>query len=157
LDVLVHSAGNVALGAVESAPVAELDRQYRVNLRAPYVLTQTCLPLLRAAGGQIVFVNSGAGLHARPQWSQYAMTKHGLKALADSLREEVKPAGIRVMSVFPGRTATPMQESVHRIEGKEYHAGDFLQPEDVASQVAAAVGLPRTADVTDLILRPGRS
>jgi NAD(P)-dependent dehydrogenase (short-subunit alcohol dehydrogenase family) len=157
LDVLIHGAGDVALGRVESAPVSDLDRQYRINTRAPYVLTQRCLPLLRACGGQVVFVNSGAGLNARPEWGQYAMTKHALKALADSLREEVKPFGIRVMSVFPGRTATPMQEEVHRLEGREYDPRVFLQPQDIASQVVAGIDLARTADVTDLILRPARS
>src|SRR5688572_14909891 len=62
LDVLVHSAGIVALGPVRTMPVAELDRQYRVNVRAPFVLTQALLPLLEASRGQIVFVNSSAGL-----------------------------------------------------------------------------------------------
>jgi NADP-dependent 3-hydroxy acid dehydrogenase YdfG len=155
LDVLVHSAGAVALGPVSSAPVADLDTQYRVNLRAPYVLTQLCLPLLREAGGQIVFVNSSAGVaRAREGVSQYSATKHALRALADSVRDEVNSDGIRVLSVFPGRTATPMQELVHGFEGREYRPEKLMQPEDVAAAVVAAVALPRSAEVTELDLRP---
>jgi NAD(P)-dependent dehydrogenase (short-subunit alcohol dehydrogenase family) len=154
LDVLVHAAGAVALAPVESAAIDDLDRQYRVNVRVPYRLTQRLLPPLRAARGQIVFVNSGAGLHARAGWSQYAITKHGLRALADSLREELGPAGVRVISVFPGRTATPMQEAVHRMEGRPYDPARFLQPDDVASLVLSALLLPDTASVTDLSIRP---
>ena len=154
LDALVHAAGAVSLGKVVEAPIRDLDLQYRVNVRVPYLLTQRLLPLLEDARGQIVFVNSGAGQHARPGWSQYAITKHGLRALADSLRDEVADRGVRVLSVYPGRTATPMQEEVHRLEGREYDPGRFLDPVDVAAQVVAALRLPARATVTDLSVRP---
>lgn len=154
LDVLVHSAGVFALGPVETAPVEDLDRQYQVNLRAPYVLTQALLPLLRERRGQVVFVNSSAGLAAAPNVSQYAVTKFGLKALADSLRGEVNASGIRVLSVFPGRTATPMGQAVHALEGKSYDGGRLVQPEDVAMAVVEALLLPATAEITDLVIRP---
>jgi short-subunit dehydrogenase len=156
LDVLVHSAGAVALGPVRSMPVAELDRQYRVNLRAPFVLTQALLPLLEASRGQIVFVNSSAGLDARAGVSAYAASKHALKALADSVRHEVHAAGVRVLSVYPGRTATPMQQAVRRMEGKAFLAESCLQPEDVAATILAALTLPATAEVKDISMRPLR-
>jgi NADP-dependent 3-hydroxy acid dehydrogenase YdfG len=155
LDLLVHSAGAFALGPISGAPVEDLDAQYRVNVRAPYLLTQLCLPMLRAARGQIVFVNSSAGVaRARSGVSQYAATKHALRALADSVRDEVNPDGVRVLSVFPGRTATPMQALVHELEGREYRPGELLQPEDVAAAVAAAVALPSSAEVTEIDVRP---
>jgi NADP-dependent 3-hydroxy acid dehydrogenase YdfG len=164
LDVLVHSAGAAALGCVASAPVDALDDMYRLNLRAPYLLTQRLLPLLRRARGQVVFVNSSAGLHASAGMSQYAATKHALKALADSLRCEVNEDGIRVLSVYPGRTASPMQERLHSLQSQHsqhsqhkpgaYRAEDLLQPDDVAAVVVQALGLPRTAEVTDLHVRP---
>ncbi|AEB11299.1 SDR family oxidoreductase [Marinithermus hydrothermalis] len=154
VDVLVHSAGVVALGPVATAPVEKLDWQYRVNLRAPFALTQALLPALERARGQVVFINSGAGLRANAGWSQYAATKHGLKALADALRAEVAPRGVRVISVYPGRTATPMQAEVHRAEGRAYHPERFVQPEDVALEVLAALSLPARAVVTDLSIRP---
>ncbi len=154
VDVLVHSAGAFHAGPIESTPVAELDRLYRLNLRAPYLLTQALLPSLRARQGQVVFVNSSVtgGATVGP----YAASKHGLTAIADSLREEVNRDGVRVLSVFPGRTASAMQAEVHHFEGRPYHAERMLQPEDVAASIVHALSLPRTAEVTDLHLRPMR-
>lgn len=154
LDVLVHAAGTIAVGPVERTPVATLDEQYRVNLRAPYLLTHVLLPVLRASGGQVVFVNSTAGLTAHAGVAHYAATKSGLRGLADGLRAEVNGDGVRVLSVYPGRTATPMQAAVHAAEGREYHPERLLQPEDVAAVVVQALLLPRTAEVTDLTVRP---
>lgn len=154
LGVLVHSAGVVALGPVASLDVATFDQHYRLNLRAPYLLTQRLLPQVLAAEGQIVFVNSGAGLNARGGWSQYAASKHGLKALADSLRDEVKGRGVRVVSIYPGRTASPMQQQVREMEGQRYDAAEFIQPDDVAQLLVSALTLPRSAEVTDLTVRP---
>jgi NADP-dependent 3-hydroxy acid dehydrogenase YdfG len=101
-----------------------------------------------------VFVNSSVGLNARANVGQYAATKHALKALADSLRDEVNADAVRVLSVFLGRTATPMQASVHEMEGKEYHPERLLLPEDVAAVVINALSLPRSAEVTDINIRP---
>ena len=154
VDVLVHSAGTISLGELETASVHDLDRQYAANVRAPYLLTQALLPALRAREGQIVFINSTAGLAARANVAQYAATKHALKALADSLRDEVNPQGIRVTSVYPGRTATPLQAEVHALEGKPYAPERLMQPEDVASVVLNALVLPRGAELTDVMVRP---
>jgi NADP-dependent 3-hydroxy acid dehydrogenase YdfG len=153
LDVLVHAAGVIAIGPVESAPVADFDLQWRTNVRAPYLLTQVLLPQVVASRGQIVFVNSSAGRHAAGNVAQYAATKHALKAVADSLREEVNPLGLRVLSVYAGRTATPMQASLHRLEGRNYAGERLLQPEDVAEAVLGSLTLARTAEVTDLHIR----
>lgn len=109
---------------------------------------------MRSCKGQIVFINSSAGLNARADVGQYAATKHALKAIADSLREEVNADGVRVLSMFLGRTATPMQDAVHKMEGKEYHPECLIQPEDVAAVVVNALSLPRTAEVTDIHIRP---
>jgi NADP-dependent 3-hydroxy acid dehydrogenase YdfG len=81
-------------------------------------------------------------------------TQHALKALADSLREEVNAEGLRVLSVFLGRTATPMRMAIHRMENRTYHPESLLQPEDVAAVVMIALSLPRTAEVTDIHIRP---
>jgi short-subunit dehydrogenase len=156
VDVLVHSAGAHAMGPLASAPVEQLDAQYQVNVRAPYVLTQALLPKLRAARGQIVFINSSAGLVASPNAGQYAASKFALKAIADSLRAEVNRDGIRVLTVYPGRTASPMQAAIHEAEGKPYHSDLLAQPEDIAALVISALALPPTAEVTDLCVRPMR-
>lgn len=154
LDVLIHSASVISMGKLEHASVDDLDRQYRTNVRAPYLLTQALLPMLKSRGGQVVFINSSAGLNAKPEWSQYAATKHALKAIADSLRAEVNRDGIRVLSVYPGRTATPMQEAVHKMEGKAYHPERFMLAKDVSTVIINALTLPRSAEVTDIHIRP---
>ncbi|MGO9573306.1 MAG: SDR family oxidoreductase, partial [Terriglobales bacterium] len=113
LDILIHCAGVIYQDTMELARIEDLDLQYATNVRAPYRLTQQLLPLLTTARGQIVFINSSAGLAAkRPEVGQYGATKHALKAIADSLREEVNPKGIRVLTLYLGRTATPMQEAL---------------------------------------------
>jgi NADP-dependent 3-hydroxy acid dehydrogenase YdfG len=154
VDILVHSAGVFALDPMDRASVADFDWQYQTNVRAPYVLTKALLPMLRQHHGQVVFINSSAGLTARATVGQYAATKHALKAIADSLREEVNADGLRVLSVFVGRTATPMQAAIHELEGKAYHPDRLLQPTDVAAVVINALSLPRTAEVTDIHIRP---
>jgi len=157
LDILIHCAGVIHPNQMERARVEDLDLQYATNVRAPYLLTQSVLRLLEVAGGQVVFINSSAGLSARrPGIGQYAATKHALKALADSLREEVNPKGIRVLTLYLGRTATPMQEALLQQEGREYSPGTLLQPEDVASVVVHTLMLPPTAEVTDISIRPMR-
>jgi NADP-dependent 3-hydroxy acid dehydrogenase YdfG len=154
VDVLVHSAGAWSFGDLQTASVRDLDQQYATNVRAPYLLTQALLPALRANRGQIVFINSTAALAARANVAQYAATKHALKAIADSLREEINPYGVRVASVYPGRTATPLQAKIHAIEGKPYAPGRLMQPEDVATVVVNALTLPRSMEVTDVMVRP---
>ena len=154
LDVLLHSAGVISHASVEQSSVGDFDAQYAANLRAPYALTQTMLSLLKSTRGQIVFINSSAGLAARPNAGQFCATQHALKALADSLRAEVNGDGIRVLSVYPGRTATSRQAALYAKTGAEYRPELLLQPEDIASVVLNAITLPRTAEVTDITIRP---
>jgi len=154
LDSLVHAAGVVELGAVSELSTKAWQEQVAVNLVAPAVLTRLALPALRAAAGTVVFVNSGAGLTAHADWSAYAATKHGLRALADSLRAEEARHGVRVTTVYPGRTATPMQEKVHAQEGKEYDADAWIEPRTVVEAILHVLDLPGDATLTDLMLRP---
>jgi NAD(P)-dependent dehydrogenase (short-subunit alcohol dehydrogenase family) len=154
IDMLVHSAGAFLYGEWDSISLEDFDLLYKTNLRAPVLLTQAFLPLLRIGRGQIVFINSSAGRAARAKVGAYSATKFGLCAFAESLREEVNPAGIRVISVYPGRTATPMQELVCRLEGIEYRPEQYLRPADVATAVINAIGLNRGAELTDLYIRP---
>lgn len=156
IDVLVHAAGALRLGNIEVAGWNDLDELYRVNLRAPVLLTKAFLPLLKESNGEIVFVNSSAGLAARAENGLYGATKHALRSIADSIRDHVNPYGIRVISVFPGRTDTPMQEAVLRFEGRDHVSAELLQPSDVAEMIVAALHLPRTAEVTEVMLRPMR-
>ena len=155
VDGIVHAAGIVELGTVEELPVSAWTAQLAVNLVAPAELTRLLLPRVRAARGQVLFVNSGAGLTAHPEWSAYAASKHGLRALADALRGEESSHGVRVTSVYPGRTATPMQEKVHAQEGAAYDPSRFIDAESVAAVVLAALDATPDATLTDITVRPG--
>ncbi len=155
LDSLLHVAGAVDLAAVADQSVARLREQLDVNLVSPAVLTRACLPAVRSARGLVLFVNSGAGLVANPTWSAYAASKFGLRALADALRGEEREHGVRVTTVFPGRTATPMQQKVHDQEGQDYDASHWIQPWSVASTILHVLDLPRDATISDVTVQPG--
>lgn len=154
IDVLVHSSGVYSMGTMQTASIQDLDLQYRANVRAPYLLTQTLLPMLIASRGQIVFINSSVIMRTGALVGQFAATQHALKAIADSLREEVNQHEVRVLSVFPGRTATPRQAIIHQLEGKAYNPERLMQPEDVAILVMNALTLPETTEVTEIKMRP---
>ena len=150
----MHSAAIIRMGTLADAPAEDFDLLYRTNLLGPYLLTQALLPLIRQRKGEIVFINSSVGLSARANIGQYAATKHALRAIADSLRDEVNSDGVRVLSVFPGGTSSPTQEKIHAIEKRPYRPDRLLQPEDIASVVLNALCLPRTAEVTEIKIRP---
>ncbi|MBT2524158.1 SDR family oxidoreductase [Streptomyces flavidovirens] len=156
VDSLLHIAGVVDLGRIADLGTKTWHSQLNVNLVSPAELTRLFLPQLRQDKGHVVFVNSGAGLAAHAEWGPYAASKHGLKALADALREEEHANGVRVTSVYPGRTASAMQEKVHQQEGKKYDPSRWIDPESVATTILMALDLPRDAEVNDLSVRPGR-
>lgn len=153
---LIHCAGAVELGRVADFDADHWHHQLQVNLVAPAALTAGLLPGLQAAGGRVVFVNSTAGLTANATWGAYAASKAGLRALADSLRAEQAAHGVRVTSVFPSRTATPMQAAVHEMEGRDYDPAEFMSPESVAAQLVAVALGPADAVVTEIVMRPFR-
>lgn len=154
VDSLLHIAGVVDLGPVADTHVSAWENQLAVNLVGPAELTRLLLPQLRQARGQVLFVNSGAGLRTAPDWAAYSASKHGLKALADGLRAEEAQHGIRVGSIYPGRTATPMQERVFQQEGRSYETEGLIDPESVATSILTMLDLPRDASITDLSIRP---
>jgi short-subunit dehydrogenase len=154
LTALVHAAGEYL-----AEPFAEVSSEafahvLSVNLQAPAVLTRALLIPLSAAPGDLVFINSSVVGQQRAGISAYAASKAGLAALADSLRQELNPRGVRVLSVFLGATATPLQERLQARSGRAYRPEALLAPEDVAQTVRAALELPRRAELTELHLRP---
>jgi NADP-dependent 3-hydroxy acid dehydrogenase YdfG len=153
IDILVHCAGDISHGKVIDTPLSVLDRLYATNVRGPMLLTQMMLAFLKKPRGQIVFINSSAGLSSRPEAGYYSAMQHAFKALADSLRQEVNSEAIRVLSIYPGRTATPRTNALHAREGRPYHADLLLQPEDIAKLVLNSITLPWTAEVTDISIR----
>lgn len=154
LDILVHAAGIYEKGDLGKSSIHVLDDQYRVNVRAPYQLTQVLLPKIAERRGDVIFVNSTQGLSASEGIGQYAATQHAMKAVADSLRAEVNTVGIRVTLLHLGRTASEMQERIFAAEERPYTPETLVQPEDVAVIVVAAVTLPRRAQITTLTIWP---
>ena len=160
LDHLVHSAGGYVRAPLAESSVADFDALYAANVRAPVALTQALLPALVAASGNriadVVVVNSSQGIRATGGTSQYAATQHAMRAVADSLREEVNADGIRVCTIHLGRTATPLQEAIYAMEGRVYRPEVLMQPEDVAQVVVGVLALPPTAEVTEIHLRQAK-
>ncbi|WP_067561459.1 SDR family NAD(P)-dependent oxidoreductase [Halofilum ochraceum] len=154
LDLLINCAGAYARGGIEELTGERFDALYQTNVRGPLVLTQALLPALKASRGDIVFMNSSAIFGSGAGVGGYASTRHALKGLTDALRSEVNADGVRVLSVYPGRTNTPLQEAIFAAEGRDYDPARLLQPEDVVSTVLHCIDLPETAEVTELQIRP---
>jgi NADP-dependent 3-hydroxy acid dehydrogenase YdfG len=154
VSVLVHSAGLYVRGAHADRTADEYARAFAANVSGPMQLTRRLLPDLKKTQGQVVFVNSTQGLTPSANVGMFAATQHALRAMADTLRDEVNGDGIRVLSIYPGRTATPRQERIFQMEGRAYAPERLLQPEDIATMIVAALKLPRTAEVTNLTIRP---
>jgi NADP-dependent 3-hydroxy acid dehydrogenase YdfG len=155
VDILVHSAGVITTAPLESAALVDFDAHYAANVRGPYELTQNVLPALKASRGHVIFVNSSITRATQlAERGQYAAMQQAMKAIADSLRDEVNEHGVRVTSVFPGTTATPRQQLLHETAGRDYRPERLLQPDDVADAIVAALVAKSTAEVTDIYLRP---
>ena len=150
LDALVLSSGTY-----ERSDNAETFRQQiATNVLGPYALIQRLRPVLLQSQGQIVFINSSQALRAGAMVGQYAATMHAAKAVADSLRDEVNEQGVRVMTLYLGRTAGERQKRIFELEGRSYPPEALIQPADVARIVVYLLQMPKTAEVTDIIMRP---
>lgn len=152
LDVLVHNAGVAYPGRVDESNADQWRATFEVNVVGAVALTLALLPALRSAGGQVVFVNSGAGIKASPGLASYSASKFALRSFADSLRAD-EPS-LRVTSVHPGRIDTEMQRDLIAYEERDYVPEQFLSPETVAAVIAQAVNAPDDAHVHEIVVRP---
>ncbi|WP_222148408.1 SDR family NAD(P)-dependent oxidoreductase [Gluconacetobacter entanii] len=154
LDILIHSAGMFDAGKLADITPDIRRLLHAVNVHAPIHLSELLLPALRTARGQIVFINSTASLGARVTQDAYAASKHELTQEIAYFRERNRGSGIRILNVYPGRTATPMQSEVLRHEGRPGADIALLQPEDIAAIIMDCLSVPRRAEVTDIVIRP---
>lgn len=152
LDVLVHNAGVAFPGRVAESTPEQWRTSFEVNVTGAVALTVALLPALRAARGQVVFINSGAGLRASPGLASYSASKSALTSFADSLRAD-EPL-LRVTSIHPGRIDTAMQRGLVAYEDRPYDPAEFLTPHTVAAAVAAAVATPPDGETQQVVLRP---
>lgn len=154
LDILIHCAGTISLSEVEKTLDEDLDYTFQINFNVPFELTRDLLPYLKKSKGQILFVNSSIVQRASANLSHYAASKHALKGFTDSLREEVNPHDVRVITLYPGKTATEMQKNLYKRINKNYKPELLIQPDDIASAVCHLLSMPQTVEVTDMYLRP---
>lgn len=151
--LLVHCAAEYVQASVADTALNALRAVMETNFTGPFHLTQSLLPALKRSRGDVVFVNSSAALQPGANLSAYAASKAALRAFAESLRAEINADGVRVLTVFPGRTASDLQRRIHLLERKPYRPQELLQPEDVAQAIVTAVQLPATAELTELRIR----
>ena len=165
LDTLVNNAGVMLLGPVENAPLEEWERMLAVNVAGLLYCAHAALPhLLRAAQddprkvADMVNLSSVAGRVARLGSGAYNLTKFGVGAFSESLRQELAERHVRVSLVEPGVVATELG-SHNRAEIQEQMSQTFegierLQAGDIAEAIAYIVTRPRRVAVNELLIRP---
>jgi NADP-dependent 3-hydroxy acid dehydrogenase YdfG len=159
LDVLVNNAGVMLLGPIENAPTEEWRSMIHVNVFGVLYCTHAALPLMREQGsGHIVNVSSVAGRVARLGSGVYNLTKWGIGAFSESLRQEMVPLGVRVTLIEPGAVATELPGH-NRPEILEQMAKNFagvtpLSADDIAVAILYAIGQPPNVAVNEILVRP---
>lgn len=158
---IVNNAGIAVAGPLEFLAIEDLRSQLEVNVIGQLAVAQAFLPRLRADGGRLVFVGSVSGLVSSRLVGAYAASKFALEAIADALRRELKPWGLRVSLVEPGRIATPiwrksLEDALDRLsrmppEAREYYS-DLIQ-DLVRSAEEASTGGSDPRLVADAVRR----
>jgi NADP-dependent 3-hydroxy acid dehydrogenase YdfG len=161
LDVLVNNAGVMLLGPIAGADTEEWRRMIHANVYGVLYCTHAALPLMTAQGsGHIVNVSSVAGRLARAYTGVYNLTKFGVGAFSEALRQETAAAGVRVTLIEPGAVATELAGH-NRPEIREQIASMFagvtpLSAQDIASAITYAIGQPANVSVNEVLVRPSR-
>ena len=159
LDVLVNNAGVMLLGPIENAPTDEWRQMVGVNIFGVLYCTHAALPLMRAQGsGHIVNISSVAGRVARAGSGVYNLTKFGIGAFSESLRQETVEIGVRVTLIEPGAVATELaghnRPEVREQIAKRFGGMELLQAEDIAAAILYAISQPRHVAVNEVLIRP---
>jgi clavulanate-9-aldehyde reductase len=159
LDVLVNNAGVMLLGPIENAPTDEWREMIHANVFGVLYCTHAALPLMHAQGsGHVVNISSVAGRIARAGSGVYNLTKFGVGAFSESLRQEAVPLGVRVTLIEPGAVSTELAGH-NRPEVREQIAKRFgditiLEAEDIANAILYAIGQPPHVSVNEVLIRP---
>jgi NADP-dependent 3-hydroxy acid dehydrogenase YdfG len=165
VDILVNNAGVMLLGPILDAPTEEWDRMIALNLQGLLYVTHAALPhLLSAAAAQprgvsdLINISSVAGRVPRVGSGVYNLTKHGVGAVSESLRQELTARHVRVSVVEPGAVDTELPNHV-RPEVREQmmkRFGDIerLQAQDIADAILYIVTRPRRMAINEILIRP---
>ena len=161
LHILVNNAGVMLLGPVARADTGEWRHMIDVNLLGLLYCTHAALPLMEAGGGgDIVHISSVAGRRADAGAAVYNMTKFGVHAFSEALRQEALHVGIRVTTVAPGFVETELQGHntnplVRRAtERTREQIGEALKAEDIADEIVHTVTRPSHVCVNEVVVRP---
>jgi len=161
LDVLVNNAGVMLLGPVDGADTDQWRQMIEVNLLGLLYCTHAALPLMTAGGGgHVVNVSSVAGRRAAAGAAVYNLTKFGVTAFSEALRQEALHADVRVTCVEPGFVETELQghnksELVQQgVKKMREQIGDVLQASDIADAIRYAVCLPQHVGINEVLVRP---
>lgn len=154
VDVLIHAAAIAHHHSVETARRDDWYKHLDLNVVVPAELTRQLLEPLRSAQGQVVFINSGAGQGAHPGNTVYAVSKHALRGLADALRKEESGYGVRVSTVSPGPTDTPMLRGLMEEKSATYRPEFYIDPVEVAGAIRFVVDAGPTTQITNVDVRP---
>lgn len=158
IDFLIHTAAFYSHGEFKNSSISDLDKSYRVNMRAPYILSQEFLPQLISSKGVIIFINSSiVSLGGKKRLAQYASTKSALKSMADCIRQEVNSEGVRVFTIILGKTATPMQKKACECEDIPYEPEKMIHPREAAKIIYQMASVSDSMEITDLHIRPSIS
>ena len=141
IDGLVNNAGLQTFSPVQSEPLEHFNEVIATNLTGPFLGMQAVIPVMREQGsGSIVNISSAGGLVALPTTGSYAASKWGLRGLTKVAALELAHRGVRVNSVHPGMTYTPMTaESAHLVEGPGNYPGCAMQRVGGAEEIAGAI------------------
>jgi NADP-dependent 3-hydroxy acid dehydrogenase YdfG len=163
LDTLVNNAGVMLLGPAAGAPLAEWQRMVELNVLGLLYCAHAALPhLLRAAANgprhvaDMVNISSVAGRFARPGNGVYALTKFGVGAFSDSLRQELAAQYVRVSLVEPGATATELagHNRPEVLESIRSQFGQRMEAGDIADAISYIVTRPRHVAINEMLIRP---
>ena len=161
LDLLVNNAGVMLLGPVIGADTAEWRRMIEVNLLGLLYCTHAALPIMGEQGsGHIVNISSVAGRFANFGSAVYNLTKFGVNAFSEALRQEIVGANVKVTVIEPGFVATELQEQntnpavVDAIDRMRGEIGDVLHADDIAEAIYYAVASPARVAVNEVLVRP---
>lgn len=150
IDILLNNAGLAApMARVEQLSLDDWRDAIATNLTGTFLCTRAALPLMQA-GGAIVNNLSVAARQAFAGQSAYIAAKHGAKGFTDTLREELRERGIRVIGLYPGATDTDIWNQFW----PEAPRRKMMAPETIAQAVLHAVTMPPNTSVDELVLAP---
>jgi len=150
VNILINNSGLGKFDKIENVSLEDWDEMINVNLRGSFILSKAFIPIMKQnESGNIVFINSVAGRHGYPYSSGYVASKFGLRGLADSLRNELRPYNIKVTSIYPGAVDSYFWENVKASFPRE----EMMNTEEIAETVLFSIQKTGIGALEDIVIR----